>query len=139
MDINLEDLFESGYTVELKEIQFESAQYKKAKISLWDEIKLQSVNKKEVIFEFSRIVKTVPKSTINLKIKFLLGRKLRHEEDSENIKWEEFISNLSEDELDALGGNIYSRESLLIAQITSSDGGSPLITAPVPYIKKIKI
>lgn len=138
MNINFDELFESGYTLELKEIQFESAQYKKAKISLWDEITFQSVEKKDVLFEFIRIVKTVPKSTINLKIKFLLGRKLKREEDGRNIEWNKFITDLTEDELDALGGNFYSRVSLLIAQITSSDGGSPLITAPVPYVKKKK-
>ena len=137
MNINFRELFEKSYSIDLHEIQFESAAYIKAKITLWDEIDFYKSDKNEVVFKFSRIVKTVPKSSINVKVSFLVSRKLKHEEDAK-IEWKEFLANLTEDELDELGGNIYARISMLISQITSSDASSPLITAPVPYMKKNK-
>lgn len=137
MNINFEELFERSYSVDLHEITFESAPYKKAKITLWDEIDFHCLDENEVTFMFSRIVKTVPKSSINVKVSFYVTRKLKHEEDKV-IEWKQFLAKLDEEELDELGGNIYARISMLISQITSSDGSSPLITAPVPYIKKKK-
>lgn len=121
---------------ELLDIEYKKLPYNsKSTLTIDDTINFVQESGNIVEFIFAREIGFVPESDFKLKVSFLNSYQVKKDKSIESIDWVEFIKNLDEDEVLSIGGTVFGRLSLLASNIISSDGASPMITAPVPYMK----
>lgn len=96
-----------------------------------DEVFFQKRTGAEVEFELVRHMEFEPEGVFEITVSFTFKRALNDSYANVDIDFTEWLKTLSQQELTALCGNIFSSITLVIAQLTNIGHGIPLITPPV--------
>lgn len=132
---NFSKYLKDEYQFSLKEISYSKIEGESA-LSQYD-LKINDnlssdLNQNSVVITFTREVSFEPASMFNLKVTFdfTLHFNDNSPEDAYSINWKQTLL----DNPNLYLGNIISRASHLISEITASFGQQPLITPPNPII-----
>lgn len=132
-------IFTGKTFIKLDKILYENFKFdKESKLIIDDDISFDGLIDNIAWFQFVRSVKFVPESVFGISVKMKLGMEVKKKLIDE-FNGDVFLNQLDENDLVDLGCDVFNRMSLIIAHITMLNGSdNPLISAPVPYLKKKK-
>lgn len=134
---NFNEIFD-GYRYKLKEISYntidiEDDENSEVEISFVDDFDIVKNNDKILIIDFNRKLIMSGDALFNLSITYRIEHFVKQDE---NIHLEDY--NIDEEikkNIDMFSGNVMSKVSLLISEITSNFGTFPIITPPIVKIE----
>ncbi len=96
-----------------------------------DEVFFQKQDGANVEFEVVRRMDFEPEGVFEITAVFNVKRVLNDEYVGQDIDFRELLHGLTATEFNMLCGNVFSSMSLIIAQLTQSSNGVPMISPPV--------
>lgn len=132
--LDFDKYFSSNQEICLKNIDYklidDICESETVTLACVDELVLEATTEERVSFELTRHLKFEPNSLYSLSITYGFSL-LFNQEFKKEIDWSNV--DMTRELIDSKGlclGNIISRISLLIAQITSTSGQMPIVTPP---------
>lgn len=96
-----------------------------------DEVFFQKQDGANVEFEVVRRMDFEPEGVFEITVVYNVRRVLNDEYVGQDIDFRELLHKLTANEFNMLCGNVFSVMSLVIAQLTQSSNGIPMISPPV--------
>lgn len=121
-------------SVEYKGIAINSS--KKIEIEVFDDLAFIQANNKRAEFKVERIIRAIPESGFDIKIVMRFCRYF-NKDFGDGIDWTKELQEMSDDEKDDLGANVYAKMSVIVSQLTLIGANSPLVMGNC-YIPKNK-